>query len=75
MASQDSNDTTSNHVQCMVDGEVVNTHPPPDDTPITGDDVQLRLRQQGNIIAHLNFIFLGTEDTVKGFVKQQEAVQ
>ena len=75
MASPASDDTTSNHVQCLVDGEVVNTHPPPAGTPITGDAVKLRLSQQSKLLEHFNFIFMSTEDTVKRFVNQQEAVQ
>ena len=75
MASQASDDTTSNHVPCLVDGEVVNTHPPRAGTPITGDAVELRLRQQSKLLEHFNLIFMSTEDTAKRFVNQQEAVQ
>ena len=75
MASQDSNETTSDRVQLMVDGEIVTTHAPPDGTPISADAVLLRLRQQKNGIEHFNFVFLGTEDTVKGFVQQQREPQ
>ena len=65
MASQDSNETTSDRVQLTVDGEIVTTHALPDGTPISADAVLLRLRQQHKAIEHIYFVFLGTEDTVK----------
>ena len=73
MASPASDDTTSNRVQCLADGEVVSTHSPPAGTSITEDAVKLRLSQQKEILEHFNFILLSTEDTLKHYVNQQEA--
>ena len=70
-----SEESTSDRVQLTVDGVVVNTHAPPEGTPITDDDLLLRLRQQAQGVKHLNFLFLGTEDAVKSYVRQQRVTR